>query len=104
MTPARLGSALSWRLLALLLALASSGCELVADFDRSRIPMEAVDGGAGGLPDGAVAPTAGSPASDSGTSAPDAGSPSDAAAPDAAPALDAGRLPAVDAAAPDDAG
>lgn len=95
MTRARLGSSLVW----LLLGLVSSGCELVADFDRSRIPVEAADSGAGGLPDGSLLPpTAGSPAADAGTSVTDSGSPGDAAAaPDAAPALDAGTLDAATA-------
>jgi hypothetical protein len=58
-----------------LLAIASgalvAGCELIVDFDRTRIPIE---GGDATIPDsGAPTPDSGAPTPDSGTPTTDAG-------------------------------
>ena len=78
MTRARL---LALGLLLALFAPVASGCELVADFDRGKIPKPATDGGSPGALDGSFVPPpptidAGAmPAPDAGPSAIDAGAP-----------------------------
>ncbi len=78
MTRARL---LAVGMLLALFAPVASGCELVADFDRGKIPKPATDGGGPGVLDGSFVPP--TPTIDSG----------------AMPVLDAGPT-AIDAGAP----
>jgi hypothetical protein len=96
-------------LLLALFAPLASGCELVADFDRGKIPKPAVDGGGGGgigAPDGSLV-SGGADSPDSGGSVPDASPPP---APDAgSPGVDTGTTDAGDSgvaipATPSDAG
>jgi len=71
-----------------LLAPLASGCELVADFDRSKIPKPEPDGGSGGKPDASFVPPT-----------PDGGSGGDAKRDADVPAIDAGG-PVGDGAVP----